>query len=226
MRKPGAGGGRMLVPGGAPPMPRFALRREMKALIATVEPMLAAQASAVLHLVAAVPGEGTSTIASSFARHAAQEDGARVLLLRVGDAPEDTAGDEAQTIPPVMDQFEALGRIEAPESGLGQGGLWVADLTQRGGAPLRRAAMEGLYRHLRDTFTLTVVDCPSAAEMPDMIGFSTLADGIVLVIAAGRTRIPVVERARDLIDAAGGRLLGVVLNRRRSYVPKWLYERL
>jgi Mrp family chromosome partitioning ATPase len=52
------------------------------------------------------------------------------------------------------------------------------------------------------------------------------ADGIILVLAAERTRAPVVEQARKIIEANKSRLLGVVMNRRRHHIPKFLYRLL
>ncbi len=43
--------------------------------------------------------------------------------------------------------------------------------------------------------------------------------GVILVVEAERTRAPAVDRARRLIEANGGRILGVVLNKSRRRLP-------
>lgn len=53
-----------------------------------------------------------------------------------------------------------------------------------------------------------------------------LFDGVVLAVECGRTKWEVVEVARDKLLRAGGRVLGVVLNRRRYHVPDLLYSRV
>ena len=58
------------------------------------------------------------------------------------------------------------------------------------------------------------------------VSASGLADSCLLVVEAGRTRTPVVRRAMEEIEAAGGKLQGVVLNRRKHYIPSWIYRRL
>ena len=55
---------------------------------------------------------------------------------------------------------------------------------------------------------------------------AALLDGAVLVVEAGRSRHESVERARQLLDKAKVRTVGVVLNKRRFPVPRWLYDRL
>ena len=62
-------------------------------------------------------------------------------------------------------------------------------------------------------------------------GVSFCSDGPVsyensLVLEAGKTRRQVAIRARKELEEAGGKLLGVVLNKRRYYIPDWIYRRL
>jgi Mrp family chromosome partitioning ATPase len=53
---------------------------------------------------------------------------------------------------------------------------------------------------------------------------SKALDGIVLVVEAERTRTPLVRATQKTIKGHGGTVLGVVLNKRRSHVPKFLYR--
>ena len=51
-------------------------------------------------------------------------------------------------------------------------------------------------------------------------------DGVVIVIEAGKTREQVAVRAKKELEEAGGKVLGVVLNKRKFYIPEWIYKRL
>jgi Mrp family chromosome partitioning ATPase len=51
-------------------------------------------------------------------------------------------------------------------------------------------------------------------------------DGVVLVVEAEKTRWPVAENVRDKIKGSGGNILGIVLNKRRYYIPEWVYKKL
>jgi Mrp family chromosome partitioning ATPase len=51
---------------------------------------------------------------------------------------------------------------------------------------------------------------------------STLCDGVVLVVQPGHTNIQSVVRAKERVERAGARLLGVVLNRAVDSMPLFL----
>ena len=48
-------------------------------------------------------------------------------------------------------------------------------------------------------------------------------DGILLVAECERTKWQVLEAAQEKLVGAGGNVLGVILNKRRYYIPKFLY---
>lgn len=50
-------------------------------------------------------------------------------------------------------------------------------------------------------------------------------DGILMVIECERTRWEVAQRVKHRLAQADGRIMGVVLNKRRYYVPQFVYSR-
>jgi Mrp family chromosome partitioning ATPase len=52
------------------------------------------------------------------------------------------------------------------------------------------------------------------------------SDGVVLVIRAGKTNRQIAGRACDIVRRIGGKILGVVLNRREFPIPEFIYRRL
>ncbi len=50
--------------------------------------------------------------------------------------------------------------------------------------------------------------------------------GVVLVIRAGKTNREVANRACEIVRRVGGRILGVILNRRQFPIPGFIYRRL
>ena len=74
---------------------------------------------------------------------------------------------------------------------------------------------------LRTTYPIIVLDTPPT-EMPESAAISRYCDGSVLVVAAGRTRQWEIETARSLLERLGGQTIGVVLNREKSLLPRWL----
>jgi len=69
-------------------------------------------------------------------------------------------------------------------------------------------------------------DCSAVNSSNDAVVLAPQVDGVVIVLEAERTRWEVAENARQRIKSAHGNILGVVLNKRRYYIPKWLYKRL
>ena len=51
---------------------------------------------------------------------------------------------------------------------------------------------------------------------------SRFVDGNILVLEAGRTRAPVAAELRDALSASGGAVVGAVLTRYHSNVPRCL----
>jgi Mrp family chromosome partitioning ATPase len=46
------------------------------------------------------------------------------------------------------------------------------------------------------------------------------------VLEAEKTRWPVAENTKQMIEKNGGKVLGVVLNKRQFYIPDFIYRRL
>jgi Mrp family chromosome partitioning ATPase len=88
-------------------------------------------------------------------------------------------------------------------------------------APALRRIPEFLAR-LRETFDLVVIASPPASQAPMGVLLSRFVDGNVLVLEAGRTRAPVAAELRNSLSASGGAVVGAVLTRYRSHVPRFL----
>lgn len=76
---------------------------------------------------------------------------------------------------------------------------------------------------LRSEFDYTIIDCPSLKESGDVLSISPFVDGIILIVEANRTRRDQPRQAEQCIAAAGGTVLGYVLNKHRSEVPRWMF---
>jgi Mrp family chromosome partitioning ATPase len=81
-------------------------------------------------------------------------------------------------------------------------------------------------RALRSNFKHTLIDCPSINASTEAPWLAPQVDGVVLVVEADRTRRNQILHARQTIEMADGKLLALVLNKRRHLVPEWLYRML
>ena len=79
---------------------------------------------------------------------------------------------------------------------------------------------------LRREFEYSIVQCPPAGESSEAAALGQLGDGVVLVLAAHRTRRATARKVLETLRAAQVQLLGTVLNDRTFPIPKGIYRRL
>lgn len=80
--------------------------------------------------------------------------------------------------------------------------------------------MAKLFAELRQTYDWILVDAPPILLVNDGAVLAALSDACILAVNAGTTRMEALDRSAEMIKAAGGRLLGVVVNR---FDPKFAY---
>jgi protein-tyrosine kinase len=78
----------------------------------------------------------------------------------------------------------------------------------------------------REKFDFVIIDTAPIASYPDPQILCSKVDGVIMVITSGKTRRQVAQRVKKEIEDASGRILGVVINRRKYYIPEWIYKRL
>jgi Mrp family chromosome partitioning ATPase len=153
-------------------------------------------------------GQGTSTIAAAVARGLA-ESGRPTLLAVV----EDPAAEQALPGSVTLRDFVEGARRPPAEPPL---------LTVR--VPARLTDFPEPARDLRawlDGFQAVILD---AAPVTDSLTryWVPRVEGVVLVADGEQIAVKSVVQARQDLERLGGRLLGVVLNRYRSRLPRWI----
>jgi capsular exopolysaccharide synthesis family protein len=69
-------------------------------------------------------------------------------------------------------------------------------------------------------------DSPPMNSYSDSLALAGKVDGVVLVVEFERTRREVLQQYKDRLEKNGAHILGVVLNKRRFPIPKWIYNRI
>lgn len=87
----------------------------------------------------------------------------------------------------------------------------------------RSANFEQTMSSIKSNFDYVVYDCHSILGTTDASVIARHFDGVALVVECERTRWEVVQMAKDRLENAGGEILGVVLNKRRYYIPQLFY---
>ena len=79
---------------------------------------------------------------------------------------------------------------------------------------------------LRKRFGYVLADCPALKESAAVFSIAPIAQGILLVVAAGTTARDQIEQAQGALEASSCNLLGLVLNKRTEPVPKLINKYL
>jgi Mrp family chromosome partitioning ATPase len=72
--------------------------------------------------------------------------------------------------------------------------------------------MKSLLGALCQHYDHIIIDSPPMTNLADPVILSTLVDGVVLVVRAGKSDRDVVRRSRRELLSVGANILGVVLN--------------
>lgn len=160
-------------------------------------------------------GVGASTVARNLA-HTLAAGGEKVLLVQVVPG----SGTE---VAPVSGAADILDLMRA------DGTLGVAVVDARR-FPIPTSQSESflldIKRGLAGRFDRVIWDMQPVDVSPLTRMVAHMVSGTVLVVHAGQTRRHAARHAADKIRYAGGTLLGVVLNRKKAYIPGWLYRLL
>jgi Mrp family chromosome partitioning ATPase len=196
--------------------------REMTGLRISLEAALTQRIPRTVMFIASQGGEGTSTVAAQFAQSLASDERLRVLLVdaHVRRPAYGSDGSPAAALP-------ARGTPRRPaQSDAPSPDLMPLSEDSREASTLTPESLRESLDAIASGYDWVVIDGPPVLESPDAATLGAVADGVVVVVQAGRTKRPVLTRSVDLMNRAGGRVLGMVLNRRRLEIPEFIYRRI
>lgn len=168
-------------------------------------------------------GEGATTVAIGLANALARERDSRVLLLESN--LRSPSFDSVLPLAMESGLADFMAGRAAPEALVARlDGLSFSVIAAgaASSAPMDFELLESLLERLRPQFDFIVIDGPPINSYADSSILATKVDGVILVVEADRTPVTDAETAKRQLDRVGSRILGVVLNRRRSYIPAFL----
>lgn len=196
-------------------------RPDLGSLLALIAVMVDERRSAVLHVTAARHGEGTTTVAREMAAAAATAPWCRVALI---DAGRDSAA--PVLLPSLLGTLERARTPVLRQGRIGGAPVALAQLSSPGEPAPSMDAVRDAFAWLQTQYALVVVDSPPVLPSRQSAVLASVADGTLLVVEAERTRLADMRQAREILQQLGTPVLGVVLNRRRRRVPRFLAARL
>ncbi|HYD18349.1 MAG TPA: hypothetical protein VEF76_07715 [Patescibacteria group bacterium] len=176
----------------------------------------------VIHFVSPHKGEGADVIAFETAIAAARM-GRHVLYV-------DTGAGNGRALREFRDRAQHV--MQSAEGKPGQPvvlalrgtPIYYTTLPLNSGDVCAEAiASRAALNRYREVFDTIVLSSEGGLADPLARGLYALADGNVLVAEAERSRVPVMRDLRRIVEMHGGRAIGAVLNKRRFYIPKFLY---
>lgn len=204
--------------------------KELGMLRNALQPIFEQDACCSLLFASAASGEGTTTIATSFARFLAMERTKRVLVVEMNARNPAFAsefsinGDRG-----VSDYFASrtdLVSLVQPLKGTNLDVLQIGSAEptaiQINVARVFPLFIEEAYRH----YDTVIIDAPAIINFPETPAMAPYVSGVVLVVHTRKTKREVVQRAMEAIHTFKGKILGVVLNRKRYYIPDFIYKRI
>ena len=169
-----------------------------------------------LLITSARRGEGKSFVADALANAFGQQSAGSVVLVEcAGDSG--IAPDGAQTWSELVESG-----VLAQETAADGAVTRMACGRGRGAALYRIRGIARALELLRSRFAVVVMDGPTLADCGVL---SACTDASLLVIYAARTRREIVKGSLQSNSIAARKLLGVVLNQKPQFVPRWLYRR-
>ena len=129
----------------------------------------------------------------------------------------------------VVDTEWLFSRVRHSAHQLPEANLWLLSyrpVDEGWQRPESLERFESRLSELRKDFSYILVDAPPINAYGDASLFGRMADGLVMVLEANRTRRESAQRAKKILDAAGVTVLGAILNKRTFPIPEFLYRRL
>lgn len=205
------------------------LKKEMTWLHHQIEALLSTS-SKVIQFIGSRSGEGVSTIVREFAKIAVERHGKSVLIL-------DSVCQEENSGVNISGQRDN-GWLDLIEEGkitdkaffrVGETNLYFAPISVQASliAPVKDLALNvSIFDRLKDRFDLILIDSSSDTSTADSVLISKMVDGVIMVIEAGKTKKKAALKLKKRIISNGGIIIGAVFNKRKYYIPDFIYKKL
>jgi capsular exopolysaccharide synthesis family protein len=226
-----------MTPTASPPPKQTPKRRAIKSDLSGYEDILTrlhtqhpGESIKTIMFTGATHGGGATTTAVNFAKTLIRDYQVKVLLIdanmRTPNLRDlfDIDSEEGLTDIVVNNNIKPYPVISRDSSYLfvlGTGGEYIGPVSL-----FESERFDAFLSNAREEFDYIILD---SAPMPNFAEARVLCkkvDGVILVVESGKIRMQVALRVRKELEDAGARILGVVLNKRKYYIPEWLYKRL
>ncbi len=200
----------------------------LKGIIGQIEVALPEKHCRVLMLTSCLEGEGTTEVTAILGLTLASAIKRKTLMVDCNPLHPDLG---YRFTSQTTGLNEYLGKLVDKAQAIHQTAvenLWVMPIGKKFttlaafGNPCLKSGID----MLREDFQYVLIDAGPLGINSDMTLLCDKVDAIVMVVRYGKTRRETVTRTKEIIERAGGKIIGVVLNRRKFPIPAFLYNRL
>ena len=175
-------------------------------------------------------GNGTSTLAAGFAACLAKDLNTKVLLIDANlRCPNIHQLFEMPISEGLLDLLNKEEQMAFEIRRKGKNQLYVLTSGGTFANPSQLFELNRFYMFIekaRANLDYVIIDCPSSLAYPEAKMICRKLDGVILVVESGKTKRQAALKAKKVLEDAGGRIIGTILNKREYYIPEWLYKRL
>jgi capsular exopolysaccharide synthesis family protein len=177
-------------------------------------------------LTSVLHGEGTTTVAANLARTLAARESFSILLVESNFRRPQLSHVFGTDAAPGLTEL-VLNEVnwEAVVQETAQSNLFLITAGRLPSNPTQlfeSARFEKLLEEFRGEFDLTLFDAPPLLTYAEPLVLASKVDRVLLVAQAERTRADLLEQGKEELERNGAQVFGVVLNRKKSYGPRWL----
>lgn len=185
----------------------------------------------IFSITSCYKGEGISTVSAYLASVLAEHSDGRVLLVDA-NLPNPMVHrffdvDQSPGLADILVGGQSLTAIIQPSPVSNLDLLCAGKWDISGKARLFESkAFTDMLNYWKNEYSFVVLDTPAVWEENHAVTLGGIVDGVILVVEAESVRWEVALWAKERLTKGGTNLIGGILNKRRFYVPSWLYKTL
>ncbi len=89
---------------------------------------------------------------------------------------------------------------------------------------INKKQIKNFLNSLEECFDYIIFDGGSILSASEVVMFAQSVDAVIFVVECEKTKWEVLQNAIDKVLNVSGKLGGIILNKRKYYLPKWLYR--
>jgi Mrp family chromosome partitioning ATPase len=204
--------------------------RELGILRNSVEAAMGKMKKKTILFAGSAPAEGTTTLVSSFAELLSVQSNEKTLLVELNARRPSLKWKYGLSSENGVTHFFSGKRpFEAIIQRTPKGAFDIAHVGEQDPVKIQlhlELMFPKLIEEARMRYDTLLIDAPPVIGSPETPPLTSFVDGTVLVVRAGKTKREIIQRSLDVISQFEGRVLGIVLNRKKYYIPDFIYRRI